>query len=107
RFCEVPIFGRFKIRKFHSNVSGMKRLAGRDFEDTLQLIIKQCILPVIEGLGPAACKKYESILTEMWFMMCKWHGLAKLRMHTTSTLELFRQTTTELGDIVRRFQQQT
>ncbi|KAJ7191438.1 hypothetical protein GGX14DRAFT_600708, partial [Mycena pura] len=79
RFREVPTFGRFKIRKFHSNVSEMKRLAGRDFEDTLQ-----CILPVIEGLGPTACKKYEGILMDMWFMMCKWHGLAKLRMHTTT-----------------------
>ena len=44
---------------------------------------------------------------EMWFVMCTWHGLAKLRLHNTTTLELFQKATTDLGDVVRRFQQQT
>ncbi|KIJ57659.1 hypothetical protein HYDPIDRAFT_103996, partial [Hydnomerulius pinastri MD-312] len=33
----VPTFGRGTIRKFHKNVSAMKRLAARDFEDLLQV----------------------------------------------------------------------
>jgi hypothetical protein len=36
-FRAVPTFGRDTIRKFHSNVSAMKKLAGRDFEDILQV----------------------------------------------------------------------
>jgi len=37
RFREVPTFGRDTIRRFTSNVSGLKKLAARDFEDILQV----------------------------------------------------------------------
>lgn len=33
----MPTFGRDSIRKFASNVSEMKKLAARDFEDILQV----------------------------------------------------------------------
>ena len=36
RYRKIPTFGS-AIRKFHHNVSGMKRLAARDFEDLLQV----------------------------------------------------------------------
>ena len=37
RFRQVPTFGQFTIRRFHNNVSEMKKLAARDFEDILQV----------------------------------------------------------------------
>ena len=37
RFRDVPTFGRGTIRRFADNVSDMKKLAGRDFEDILQV----------------------------------------------------------------------
>ena len=37
RFRQVPTFGRDTIRKFGGSVSAMKKLAGRDFEDILQV----------------------------------------------------------------------
>jgi len=37
RYRQVPTFGRDTIRQFGNNVSAMKRLAGRDFEDLLQV----------------------------------------------------------------------
>jgi hypothetical protein len=37
RFRQVPTFGRGTIRRFGNNVSAMKKLAGRDFEDILQV----------------------------------------------------------------------
>ena len=37
RFRQIPTFGRFTIRRFHNNVSEMKKLAARDFEDILQV----------------------------------------------------------------------
>ena len=37
RFRLVPTFGRDTIRKFSSNVSGLTKLAARDFEDILQV----------------------------------------------------------------------
>ena len=33
----MPTFGRSTIRRFHANVSAMKKLAARDFEDILQV----------------------------------------------------------------------
>lgn len=38
-FRQVPTFGRTTIRCFHKNVSGMKKLAARDYEDQLQACI--------------------------------------------------------------------
>ena len=38
RFRDVPTFGRGTIRRFANNVSEMKKLAGRDFEDILQVV---------------------------------------------------------------------
>ncbi|KAF7323811.1 hypothetical protein MKEN_00602400 [Mycena kentingensis (nom. inval.)] len=46
RFRDIPSFGRMTIRKFTGNVSEMKKLAARDFEDILQ-----CLLPVCEDLA--------------------------------------------------------
>jgi hypothetical protein len=37
RFRMVPTFGHGTIRKFSNNVSEMKKLAARDFEDILQV----------------------------------------------------------------------
>lgn len=37
RFRQVPTFGRDTIRKFGGNVSAMKKRAGRDIEDILQV----------------------------------------------------------------------
>lgn len=36
-FRQVPVFGETTIRRFDGNVSDMKRLAGHDFEDLLQV----------------------------------------------------------------------
>jgi len=37
RYRDVPTFGSGTIRKFSTNVSAMKKLAARDFEDILQV----------------------------------------------------------------------
>jgi len=41
------------------------------------------------------------------FDLAHWHGLAKLRMHTDFTLNVFSQVTTALGNTLRTFQEQT
>ncbi|KIM59741.1 hypothetical protein SCLCIDRAFT_83123, partial [Scleroderma citrinum Foug A] len=46
-FRQVPTFGQDTIRWFHKNVSELKRLVARDFEDILQ-----CSIPVFVGLLP-------------------------------------------------------
>ena len=52
RFRQVPTFGQFTIRCFHNNVSEMKRLAARDFEDILQAtLIPPCgIVQITDAL---------------------------------------------------------
>jgi len=38
RFRQIPTFGRDTIRRFDTNVSAMKKLAARDWEDILQVV---------------------------------------------------------------------
>ncbi|KAF7374197.1 GLOBIN domain-containing protein [Mycena sanguinolenta] len=95
RFRKIPTFGRCTIRRFHANVSEMKKLAARDFEDILQ-----CILPVIDGILP---DPHNDVLLDLWYILATWHAYAKLRMHTTSSVGIFSTVTTVLGAKVREF----
>ncbi|THH07280.1 hypothetical protein EW146_g9368 [Bondarzewia mesenterica] len=88
RFHQVPTFGRDTIRKFSNNVSGMKKLAGRDFEDLLQ-----CSIPVFEGLLPSP---HNEIILDLLFTLATWHAYAKLCLHTETTLGFFDTTTTSV-----------
>ena len=46
-YRHIPTFGRGTIRRFHNNASAMKKLAGRDFEDLLQV----CFFILINAAG--------------------------------------------------------
>ncbi|KAI0350553.1 hypothetical protein OH77DRAFT_1488941 [Trametes cingulata] len=96
RFSDVPTFGRETIRRFGANISGFKKLAARDYEDLLQ-----CALPVFEGLLPPHCDK---VVLDMIFTLATWHALAKLRLHSESTLSILEQITKALGGVMRKFQ---
>ncbi|KAF7293417.1 hypothetical protein MIND_01118900 [Mycena indigotica] len=98
RFRQVETFGRSVIRAFGHNVSGMKYAAARDFEDVLQ-----CILPVVDGIFPM----HQKLVDQLCFELAIWHGYAKLRMHTTTTIQLFRTATTDLLTTIRRFARET
>lgn len=92
----------------------MKKLAGRDYEDLLQasifrtiMIFKysyavyvQCALPAFEGLLP---DPHNQLICELIFELCTWHSLAKLRLHTESTVISLEGSTRRLGRIFRRF----
>ncbi|KAJ7315108.1 hypothetical protein DFH08DRAFT_926901 [Mycena albidolilacea] len=95
RFRKIPTFGRSTIRRFHANVSEMKKLAARDFEDLLQ-----CMLPVIDGILP---DPYNNIILDLWYILTTWHVYAKLRMHKGSTIKSFWTVTSVLGAKVRQF----
>ncbi|KAJ7116153.1 hypothetical protein C8R43DRAFT_1138022 [Mycena crocata] len=95
RFRQIPTFGRSTIRRFHRNVSDMKQMAARDFEDILQ-----CLMPALEGLLPG---DHNDILLDLWFTLAAWHAYAKLRLHSSSTIQSFRNVTTELGVRARKF----
>ena len=113
----VPTFGLDTIRKFTNNVSELKHLAARDFEDILQVCtqkihhnlynhlqpILKCIIPVFEGLFPEKHRQHEKDIIDTLFLLATWHAYAKLRLHTEDTLDLFEQLTAPLGENLRLF----
>ncbi|KAF7317483.1 hypothetical protein MKEN_00834600 [Mycena kentingensis (nom. inval.)] len=98
RFRQVPSFGRMTIRRFSGNVSEMKKLAARDFEDILQ-----CLLPVCEGLFG----DLDGLVQTLVFRFQVWHASAKLRLHTTASIERFRKQTKDLCASIRKFARDT
>ncbi|KAJ7707072.1 hypothetical protein B0H16DRAFT_1345465, partial [Mycena metata] len=99
RYRQVPTFGKATIRRFTNNASAMKKLAARNFEDLLQ-----CALPVFEDLLDA---EDNTIVLDLLFILAYWHALAKLRLHTDSTVDLLDEITTLLGRQLRYFRNVT
>ncbi|KAL7281058.1 hypothetical protein ACG7TL_004360 [Trametes sanguinea] len=95
RFRQVPSFAWTTIRRFANNVCEMKRLAARDFEDILQ-----CIIPCFEGLLPEA---HNNAVLTLLFVAAYWHALAKMRMHTETSLGHLDDATAVLGFELRHF----
>ena len=94
-FHQVAAFGRSTIRKFLYNVADLSKLAVCDYENILQ-----CCIPCFKGLLPSS---HNETILNLLYVLNYWHSLAKLRMHTDTTLRIFRQTTTLLGDMLRYF----
>lgn len=46
-------------------------------------------------------------MSDLLFELSTWHGFAKLRLHTESTLSALDTSTTRLGRILRRFKSKT
>lgn len=113
----MPTFGRDTIRRFRKNVSETKQFAARDYEDVLQVgtlcnflslrlkrPVRQCSIPVFAGLLP---EPQNTQVTQLLFVLCHWHGLAKLRLHTDETLHALDMVTKDLGDRIRNFASDT
>jgi hypothetical protein len=64
----------------------------------------KCCIPCIEGLFTD--QQYNKI-SKLIFTFAKWHALAKLRVHTESTLEALDSETSALGLRLRIFQRWT
>ena len=97
-YRETPTFGRETIRKIKKNVSKRSNLAARDYKDLLQ-----CAIPAFDYLLP---KEHDSIVKDLLFEMATWHSLAKLRLHTDTTLKFLRGSTKRLGKDLRAFRAQ-
>jgi len=95
----------------------MKKLAGRDFEDILQvsafppflsdpspetsLLSLKCWIPVLEDILPN--QEHNKILLDLAFDLATWHAYAKLRLHTMHTIKSFRTQTKELRRQLRYY----
>jgi hypothetical protein len=61
----------------------------------------QCAIPAFEGLFPGT---HDKIIRKLLFELSTWHGLAKLRLHTETTVCDLENSTTRLGELLRIFQ---
>jgi len=55
---------------------------------------------VFEGIFSGV---HDQCVQDVIFMLCMWHALTKLQLHTLTTLEHLWVTTKELGKVLRRF----
>ena len=63
-------------------------------------ILNKCSIPVFEGLLP---KKEDRIVCKLLFELATWHSLAKLRLHTETTVTDLENSATRLGHLLRKF----
>ncbi|KAG6809456.1 hypothetical protein H0H92_016160 [Tricholoma furcatifolium] len=80
RYRQVSPFGRSTIRRFRNDVSSMKSLAARDFEDLVQTAVQ-----------------------DLLFVTACWHASAKMRIHTDWSLNIFRGITKSFTQHIRLF----
>lgn len=57
-------------------------------------------MPVFDGLLPPP---HNSIVQDLLFELATWHAYAKLRLHTTDTLNFFDASVRSLSQMVRKF----
>ena len=62
------------------------------------------MIPAVDGLLP---EPYNTMLLTLLFRLAEWHALAKLRMHTESTLNALEQATITIGKELRSFRDWT
>jgi hypothetical protein len=65
------------------------------------LMALQCAIPVFDGLFEP---HNNAIVMDLLFELATWHALAKLRLHTESTICALETSTTRLGTALRKFQ---
>ncbi|KZV69074.1 hypothetical protein PENSPDRAFT_735574 [Peniophora sp. CONT] len=99
RFRQISTFKNSTIRSFTGNVSDMKKLAARDFEDILQ-----CCIPCFAGLLEP---EHDKTVSELLYLAAYWHSLAKSRMHTDTSLRVLDEVTVLLAKSLRHFAEVT
>jgi hypothetical protein len=57
-------------------------------------------MPVFDGLFP---EPHNKRIQNLLFELATWHALAKLRLHTSTTLQELGTSTTRLGILIRQF----
>ncbi|KAI0264767.1 hypothetical protein BC834DRAFT_970691 [Gloeopeniophorella convolvens] len=101
RFRMIGTFGRDTIRRFTGNVSSLRKLAARDYEDIIQ-----CAPMVFDGLLGEDVEN-QKIVDDLLFDLATVHSYSKMRMHTDTTSKNLRVALKEFSRNVRVFQAKT
>jgi hypothetical protein len=112
-----------KLRRFPPNLSQMKNLAARDFENALLvslvptcsiihpilysiLTTDQCAITAFSGILKLIPNKShdeeEASILDCLYVMATFHTLARLRLHTEKTTALLADVTKSLGAVLRK-----
>lgn len=67
-------------------------------------LLFQCIMPAFEGLLPLAD---DQTVADLLFELANWHALAKLRLHTSVTVDILRAATEDMCRVMRHFARTT
>ena len=70
RYRQVPTFGRDTIRRFSQNASAMKKLAALDFEDLLQVGLREILRPLLTFVCCSA--RFQSLRGFSLHLMTRW-----------------------------------
>lgn len=65
---------------------------------------QQCSIPVFEGLFPTV---HDRVVQSLLYRFAQWHALAKLRIHSESTVTFLQETFKNLSQNLRKFRRDT
>jgi hypothetical protein len=118
RWRQVPTFGRDTIRRISGDVSALRKLAARDYEDYLQVSIisvctqisilmydVQCAMPVFEDLMHSI--PFNNLILDLLYILATWHAYSKCRIHTETSVSRLESATKTLGHLLRVFARET
>jgi hypothetical protein len=66
----------------------------------IDIYLSQCAIPVFEGLFP---EDHDVIVQSLLYRFAHWHALAKLRVHSETTLSVLDKAFTRLSNQLRKF----
>ena len=69
-----------------------------------RLVLFQCCIPCFEGLLPAP---HDDSVLKLLYLASYWHSLAKLRVHTETTLKVLDHVTVLFSKALRHFKEVT
>ncbi|KAI0058498.1 hypothetical protein BV25DRAFT_1810603 [Artomyces pyxidatus] len=99
RYREISAFGTNGVRRTTSNRSELKKMTANAYEDALL-----CAIPAFDGLLP---EPHNGRLLKLLFELAHLHGLAKLEMHTDTTLDVLSEVTVKFAHAAKDFQDNT
>lgn len=109
-YASIAPFGRDTIRRFSDHIADLSRMTAHEYANMLEvwhcvsrgvgINVSQCATPCFEHLFP---DPWDGEVQSLLFTLARWHKLAKLRLHTDSTLRQLEIVTRDFGDAMRKF----